>query len=158
LTNKESKIKEQPMRVLVQRVSKGAVTIDGQIKAEIGVGLVLLIGVTTGDTAADAAKLARKTAALRIFADQAGKLNLSVKDIGGEVLAVSQFTLYADTSRGNRPSFGAAADPETANLLYEEYVKCLKAEGVAVGTGVFQASMLVEIANDGPVTILLESC
>ena len=145
------------MRVLVQRVSKGAVMIDGQVKAKIGTGLVLLVGVTTGDTAADAAKLARKTANLRIFTDDAGKLNLSVKDIGGEALAVSQFTLYADTSRGNRPSFGAAADPETANLLYEEYVKCLKAEGVSVQTGVFQASMLVEIANDGPVTILLES-
>ena len=145
------------MRVLVQRVSAGAVTIDGQVKSKIGVGLVVLVGVANGDTAQAAAKLARKTADLRIFADAAGKLNLSVKDIGGEVLAVSQFTLYADTGRGNRPGFGAAADPQTANLLYEEYVKCLKAEGVAVQTGVFQASMLVDIANDGPVTILLES-
>ena len=145
------------MRILVQRVREGSVTIAGQLEAEIAVGLVLLVGVAKGDTAADAAKLARKTANLRIFDDEAGKMNLSLKDIGGTALAVSQFTLYANCSRGNRPSFDAAADQQSARLLYEEYVSCLKAEGVAVQTGVFQAQMLVAIANDGPVTILLES-
>jgi D-tyrosyl-tRNA(Tyr) deacylase len=144
------------MRILVQRVSKGAVTIDGQIKAKIGAGLVLLVGVTTGDTAEDAAKLARKTAALRIFADEAGKLNVSVKDIGGEVLAVSQFTLYADT-KSRRPGFTEAARPDIAIPLYELFIEDCKSMGFDVQTGIFGAMMNVSSVNDGPVTIIVES-
>lgn len=145
------------MRVLIQRVRRGAVSVEGSLRAEIGPGLVLLVGVGKGDGPQEVAWLARKTANLRIFADAAGKLNLSVKDVQGEVLCVSQFTLYADCSRGNRPGFEPAAAPDLANTLYEAYVEALRAEGVSVQTGVFQADMLVEIANDGPVTILLES-
>jgi D-tyrosyl-tRNA(Tyr) deacylase len=145
------------MRVLAQRVIRGGVSIEGKEVASIGPGLVLLIGVAKGDTEAAAQKLARKTAALRIFADAAGKLNLSLKDMGGEALAVSQFTLYADTSRGNRPGFDPAAEPELAESLYECFVRALKEQGVPVQTGVFQAHMLVSIENDGPVTVLLES-
>ena len=144
------------MRVLAQRVIRGAVSVEGKEVAAIGLGLVLLIGVAKGDTEAVAEKLARKTAALRIFADAAGKLNLSLKDMGGEALAVSQFTLYADTSRGNRPGFDPAAEPELAERLYVHFVEALKEQGIAVQTGVFQAHMLVSIENDGPVTILLE--
>ncbi|MCL1905783.1 MAG: D-aminoacyl-tRNA deacylase [Clostridiales bacterium] len=145
------------MRVLAQRVIGGTVSIEGKRVAEIGSGLVLLIGVAKGDTEAAAEKLARKTATLRIFADEAGKLNLSLKDTGGEALAVSQFTLYADTSRGNRPGFDPVAEPELAQKLYVHYVRALKDQGIKVQTGVFQADMLVSIENDGPVTILLES-
>jgi D-tyrosyl-tRNA(Tyr) deacylase len=145
------------MRVLAQRVLRGAVFIEGEEIAGIGLGLVLLIGVAKGDTEEAAEKIARKTAALRIFADKAGKLNLSLKDIGGDALAVSQFTLYADTSRGNRPSFEPAASPELAEKLYEHFVWALKEQGISVQTGIFQAHMLVNIENDGPVTILLEN-
>ena len=145
------------MRVLAQRVIRGGVSIEGKEVASIGPGLVLLIGVAKGDTEAAAQKLARKTAALRIFADAAGKLNLSLKDMDGQALAVSQFTLYADTSRGNRPGFDPAAEPELAESLYECFVRALKEQGVPVQTGVFQAHMLVSIENDGPVTVLLES-
>ncbi|MCL1975452.1 MAG: D-aminoacyl-tRNA deacylase [Firmicutes bacterium] len=144
------------MRVLAQRVIRGAVSIEGKEVAAIGPGLVLLIGVAKGDTMAMAQKLARKTAALRIFADNAGKLNLSLKDIGGRALAVSQFTLYADTSRGNRPGFDPAAPPELAEKLYGHFVEALKEQGIQVQTGVFQAHMLVSLENDGPVTIMLE--
>ena len=144
------------MRILVQRVKSGSVSIAGETVAGIGHGLVLLVGVAKGDNPDIALKLARKTANLRIFADEQGKLNLSVKDSGGEVLAVSQFTLYADTSRGNRPGFDPAAPPDQAEKLYEHYVQALIAEGLKVKTGVFQAHMLVNIENDGPVTILLE--
>lgn len=145
------------MRVLVQRVKSGAVHIDGKTVAAIGPGLVLLVGVAKGDTESAAEKLARKTAGLRIFADEAAKLNLSLKDIGGEALAVSQFTLYADTSRGNRPGFDPAAAPDVAKRLYEHFVIALKEQGIPVKTGVFQAHMLVNIENDGPVTVLLEA-
>jgi len=144
------------MRILIQRVKAASVRIEGETVAAIGAGLVLLVGVAKGDTPDMAAKLARKTANLRIFADDEGKLNLSVKDTGGEVLAVSQFTLYADTSRGNRPGFDPAAPPEMAKMLYEHFVQALIAEGLAVQTGVFQAYMLVHIENDGPVTLMLE--
>ena len=144
------------MRILIQRVKAASVRIEGETVAAIGAGLVLLVGVAKGDTPDMAAKLARKTANLRIFADDEGKLNLSVKDTGGEVLAVSQFTLYADTSRGNRPGFDPAAPPEMAKMLYEHFVQALIAEGPAVQTGVFQAYMLVHIENDGPVTLMLE--
>ena len=145
------------MRVLAQRVKSGAVRIEGKAVAGIGPGLVLFIGVAKGDTEQAAEKLARKTAALRIFADAAGKLNLSLKDIGGEALAVSQFTLYADTSRGNRPGFEPAAPPELADKIYEHFVRALKEQGISVQTGVFKAHMLVSIENDGPVTLMLEN-
>ena len=145
------------MRALIQRVKQGAVTIDNQTKAAIGQGMVILLGVGKEDTAADVEYLSRKTANLRIFEDANGKLNLSIKDIGGEALIISQFTLYADTKRGNRPGFEQAADPQTANLLYQQYTEAVAAYGINVKTGVFQADMLVDIANDGPVTILLES-
>jgi len=144
------------MRILVQRVRAGKVSIDNDVVAGIGAGLVLLVGVGKGDTEAAAEKLARKTAGLRIFADEAGKLNLSLKDIGGAALAVSQFTLYADTSRGNRPGFDPAAPPELAQRLYEHFVQALREQGLTVQTGVFQAHMVVSIENDGPVTLMLE--
>jgi len=145
------------MRVLVQRVSHASVTVDGGLVAEIGAGLLALVGVAHGDSAAAARKLAAKTARLRVFQDSAGLMNLAVPDVGGEVLAVSQFTLYADTSRGNRPSFTAAAAPSQGEAVYEAYVAALRAEGVPVKTGIFGAHMLVELLNDGPVTILLEA-
>jgi D-tyrosyl-tRNA(Tyr) deacylase len=144
------------MRILVQRVKSGSVRIDGKEVGAIELGLVVLVGVAKGDTEAMAEKLARKTAALRIFADEAGKLNLSLKDIGGQALAVSQFTLYADTSRGNRPGFDQAAPPQLAERLYEHFVRALREQGITVQTGVFQAYMLVSIENDGPVTLMLE--
>ena len=130
------------MRALLQRVTAGAVTIEGEQKGKIGPGLVVLVGVGKGDTIAEAIWLAQKTAKLRIFPDESGKLNLSLADTKGEALVVSQFTLYADCSRGNH--------------LYEEYVNALRREGISVQTGTFQAYMAVDIANDGPVTILLE--
>ena len=145
------------MRALLQRVSRAAVASEGQPCGEIKAGLLVLLGVCKGDGEAEAAYLARKTANLRIFSDEQGKLNLSVKDIQGSVLVVSQFTLYADSSRGNRPSFEQAADPTSADRLYQRYVELLRAEGLPVETGVFQTDMQVELVNDGPVTILLES-
>ena len=145
------------MRVVLQRAKWGRVRVEGAVVGEIGVGLVALVGVRRGDTPEDAAYLARKTANLRIFADEAGKMNRSIKEIGGEVLAVSQFTLYAETRKGNRPSFTEAADPALGRQLYELYVELLLKEGLHVETGVFGAMMEVELLNDGPVTILLDS-
>lgn len=145
------------MRALLQRVSRAAVASEGQACGEIKAGLLVLLGVAKGDGESEAAYLARKTANLRIFSDEQGKMNLSVKDIGGSVLVVSQFTLYADSSRGNRPSFEQASDPATADQLYQRYVELLRAESLPVETGVFQTDMQVELVNDGPVTILLES-
>lgn len=145
------------MRALVQRVSGGGVSSGGKTKAAIGPGYVILLGVAKGDTEADAAYLAQKTAALRIFPDETGKLNRSIRDTGGEALVVSQFTLYAETRRGNRPGFAPAADPQTAEKLYTLYTVHLKNLGLKVATGIFQAHMTVTIVNDGPVTILLES-
>ncbi len=144
------------MRVILQRVRRGRVAVDRETIAEIGRGLVILVGVTGTDTMAEAEWLAKKTASLRIFEDPAGKTNLSIQDISGEALVVSQFTLYADTRKGRRPSFIQAAPPEVAEPLVEAYANSLGAEGVPVATGVFGAHMLVEIENDGPVTILLE--
>ncbi len=145
------------MRVVVQRVSKAKVTVDGKITGEIGTGLLVLLGVAQGDTEADADYLADKVAGLRIFEDSDGKMNLSVSDAGGAVLAVSQFTLYGDVRRGKRPSFDATARPEQANKLYEYFVAKIRATGLRCETGVFQAMMEVELTNSGPVTILLDS-
>ena len=145
------------MRALLQRVSSGSVSIDGQITACIKAGLVILIGVGKDDGQSDVDYLVRKTANLRIFADEEGKMNLSIKDVAGEALVISQFTLYADTSRGNRPGFEPAATPDLAKQLYQQYINGLIKEGIKVATGTFAASMLVNIDNDGPVTIMLES-
>ncbi len=144
------------MRVLLQRAKWGKVTVAGQTIAEIGHGVVLLVGVTHSDTEAEARYLAQKIANLRIFEDEAGKLNLSLLDVGGEALVVSQFTLYADTRKGRRPAFVAAARPETARPLIERFAALLEAEGVPVQTGEFGAHMEVSLCNDGPVTIWLE--
>lgn len=147
------------MRVVVQRVREGSVTIQGKVHARIGRGYVILLGIRTGDTKDDALFLAEKCAALRVLEDDGGKMNLSVKDVGGSVLVVSQFTLYADARKGNRPSFTDAARPEEAEPLYMLFVERMKAllGNDKVKTGVFRAMMEVTIVNDGPVTILLES-
>lgn len=145
------------MRLVVQRVKTASVTVDGKTVGEIGSGLLVLVGVSHDDTAADAAQLAKKTANLRIFDDAAGVMNRSVTDIGGAVLAVSQFTLYGDCRKGNRPSYIDAARPEKGRELYEEYVNQLQALIPQVETGIFQAEMDVSLINDGPVTLILES-
>ena len=144
------------MRVLLQRVSRASVAVDGVERGAVGRGFLALVGVAHGDDVAAAHKLAAKTARLRVFADEAGLMNLALGDVSGAVLAVPQFTLYADTRRGNRPSFIGAAAPEQGEAVYEAYVEALRAEGVPVETGVFGAHMQVELLNDGPVTILLE--
>ena len=145
------------MRVLLQRVSEAAVRIDGAIVGAIGPGLLALVCAVEGDGQAEAERLAGKTAKLRIFEDDAGKMNRSVADIGGSVLVVSQFTLAADTSKGNRPGFIGAAAPELANALVEHFGACLKAAGLPVETGRLGADMKVSLVNDGPVTIWLDS-
>jgi D-tyrosyl-tRNA(Tyr) deacylase len=148
------------MRALVQRVSEGAVTItEENYTAEIGKGMVILLGVREGDGIDEVNYIADKCTNLRIFEDGDRKMNLSIRDIGGEALVISQFTLYADTRRGNRPSFTQAAKPEIANELYERFVERLKANigGEKVKTGIFGAMMQVKIFNDGPVTIIVES-
>ncbi len=144
------------MRVLIQRIRKASVAVSGETVGEIGHGILLFIGITAGDARADADWLAKKAAGLRIFEDEAGKMNKSLLDIGGDALVVSQFTLYADCRKGRRPGFDAAGDPAAANELYEYFVERLKAEGVAhVATGQFGADMLVSLENDGPATFLL---
>jgi D-tyrosyl-tRNA(Tyr) deacylase len=145
------------VRVLVQRVQRASVSVDGTVVGAVGRGFLALVGVTHADTETDADRLATKTARLRVFDDRAGLMNLALGDVGGAVLAVSQFTLYADTRRGNRPSFTDAAPPEHGKRLYHAYVAALRAAGIAVEAGVFGAEMQVELVNDGPVTILLES-
>ena len=142
------------MRALLQRVSRASVTVDGQVVSRIGKGLLILLGVGHGDGEEHAAFLAEKTANLRIFEDEQGKSNLSVLDVGGEAIVVSQFTLYADTRKGNRPSFTDAALPELARPLCDRFAALLAEQGVPTQTGEFGAHMLVEIENDGPVTIL----
>ena len=144
------------MRLVIQRVKQASVSVNGQIAGRCGHGLCILAGVRIGDTEAEAKWLAQKVAGLRIFEDDEGKMNRSVLDIGGSALVVSQFTLYADARRGRRPDFIDAAPPNVAEPLVEKFVEFLKAEGVPTETGVFGALMLVEIHNDGPVTILLE--
>ena len=144
------------MRVLLQRVQRGAVTVQGKPVAQIGKGLVILIGVGQQDGEKQAQFLAEKVAALRIFEDGEGKMNLSLQDVGGEALVVSQFTLYADTHKGRRPAFSDAAAPEIAAPLVESFAQHLRLQGIPTFMGVFGAEMLVEILNDGPVTIYLE--
>jgi D-tyrosyl-tRNA(Tyr) deacylase len=144
------------MRALLQRVSSGKVSVDGQTIAHIGRGLVILLGIGHGDGEEQAVYLAEKIANLRIFEDDQGKTNLSVLDVGGEAIVVSQFTLYADTRKGRRPSFIYAADPDVAAPLVERFAELLRGQGVPTQTGQFGAHMLVEIDNDGPVTIWLE--
>jgi D-tyrosyl-tRNA(Tyr) deacylase len=145
------------MRAVVQRVSRAKVTVGGEVAGEIAAGLMILLGVAREDTAAVAVALAEKTANLRIFEDQNEKMNLSLLDVKGSALVVSQFTLYGDARGGRRPSFIAAAPPELAKALYDEFCEALRRLGVRVGTGIFQAMMSVELVNDGPVTILLDS-
>ena len=144
------------MKVVLQRVRRGRVSVDGDTIADIKRGLVVLIGVGQTDTTSEAEWLAEKCAVLRVFEDEQGKTNLSVKDVAGEVLVVSQFTLYADTRKGRRPSFINAAPPEIAQPLVDHFVDRLAGLGVSVKKGIFGARMLVDIENDGPVTILLE--
>ncbi|HEV2395639.1 MAG TPA: D-aminoacyl-tRNA deacylase [Candidatus Sulfotelmatobacter sp.] len=145
------------MRAVVQRVSSARVTVNGETTGEIGIGLLVLLGVGHEDAETDAAYLADKIAGLRIFEDADGKMNRSVLDVGGSVLAVSQFTLYGDVRRGKRPSFDAAAPPEPARRLYEFFVERVRANGLRSETGRFQEMMRVELVNEGPVTILLDS-
>jgi len=144
------------MRALIQRVTYAKVTANGKVTAEIDKGFVILLGVGAGDDSARAETLAEKTANLRVFEDDAGKMNLSLLEVGGEAIVVSQFTLYADTSRGRRPSFVPAAAPAIASPLVDLFAQLLRQKGIPTGQGVFGAEMKVEIHNDGPVTILLE--
>jgi len=145
------------MRAVVQRVSRAKVTVNGEITGEIGLGLLVLLAVGAGDTRAEADYLAEKTIGLRIFEDAGGKMNLSVGEVGGAVLVVSQFTLYGDARRGKRPSFDSAAAPDVARDLYEYFVERVRGAGLRCETGRFQETMQVELVNDGPVTILLDS-
>ena len=145
------------MRAVVQRVSRARVTVNGETAGEIGLGLLVLLGVGAGDTRTEADYLVEKTIGLRIFEDAGGKMNLSVAEVGGALLVVSQFTLYGDVRRGKRPSFDGAAPPEQARALYEYFVEKVRASGVRSETGRFQETMRVELVNEGPVTILLDS-
>ena len=145
------------MKALLQRVSEASVAVEGRVVGEIGRGLLVLFCAEAGDGEADADRLAGKVAKLRIFADEAGKMNRSVLDVGGAALVVSQFTLAADLSRGNRPGFSGAAPPELARALYDRFREGLAAAGVAVETGEFQAEMAVRLVNDGPVTTWMDT-
>jgi D-tyrosyl-tRNA(Tyr) deacylase len=145
------------MRAVIQRVSKASVTVEGRVIGEIGPGLLVLLGVSGSDRESDADYLAEKVAGLRIFEDSEGKMNRSVADLAGEVLVISQFTLYGDVRRGKRPSFDAAARPEIARNLYEYFVAQLRQRGLRCQTGQFQAAMSVSLVNEGPVTVLLDS-
>jgi D-tyrosyl-tRNA(Tyr) deacylase len=145
------------MRAVVQRVSRAEVRVDGAVRGRIAHGLCVLLGVARGDTEAHAARLAAKIARLRVFEDDHGRFDRSLLDVGGGALVVSQFTLLADTAKGNRPSFTDAAPPEAAEALYERFCAELRAAGVRVETGVFRARMEVELVNDGPVTVVVEA-
>ncbi len=145
------------MKAVYQRVSSARVVVDGKTVGEIGKGALVLLGVEQGDTAADAAFMARKCVGLRVFEDRDGKMNLSLADVGGAMLLVSQFTLCGDTRKGRRPSFGRAAPPSEAEPLYQEVKAQMEALGIRVETGVFQAHMEVHLINDGPVTLLIDS-
>lgn len=145
------------MRAVVQRVKRGSVTVAERTLGQIARGFVVLLGVGSDDTPDDALYLAEKVANLRVFEDETGKMNLSLLEVGGEVLVVSQFTLYGDARKGRRPSFAQAAPPELGKRLYEQFIAELRRQGLSVAHGEFGAKMLVEILNDGPVTILLDS-
>ena len=145
------------MRAVLQRVTRASVTVEGQIIGQIARGLVVLLGVEPDDTDTDAHQLADKTIQLRIFDDAEGKMNLSLADVGGAMLVVSQFTLLGDCRKGRRPSFIGAAPPELAERLYETFIAAVGVQGIRVATGKFRAMMLVELVNDGPVTMLLDS-
>jgi len=145
------------MRLVIQRVLESNVKVDGKTVGSIGAGFMVLCGVEEGDTSDDVRYCVEKTANLRIFEDDAGKMNRSILDVGGEILAISQFTLAGDARHGRRPSFSKAARPETAVPLYQEYCDGLRAYGIHVETGIFQADMKVSLINDGPVTLLLDS-
>ena len=145
------------MRAVVQRVSRARVTVDGEITGEIELGLLVLVGVGAADTPTDAEYLVEKTMGLRIFGDPKGKMNLSVAEVGGAMLVVSQFTLYGDVRHGRRPSFDTAAPPEIARQLYDYFVETVRSTGLRCQTGRFQETMQVELVNEGPVTILLDS-
>ncbi len=145
------------MRAVVQLVNHASVTVAGELTGKIAKGLLVFLGVAEGDTQKDLQYIIDKVVGLRVFEDAEGKMNLSVKDVGGAILAVSQFTLYGDCRHGKRPSFTAAAKPEAANEVYEQFVAGCKEAGVAVETGRFRTHMLVDLQNDGPVTILLDS-
>jgi D-tyrosyl-tRNA(Tyr) deacylase len=145
------------MRAVVQRVSRARVTVGSEVTGEIGLGLLVLLGVGAGDTRAEADYLVDKTVGLRIFEDAGGKMNLSVAEVAGALLVVSQFTLYGDARRGKRPSYDAAAPPEQARELYEYFVERVRGAGLRCETGRFQETMQVELVNEGPVTILLDS-
>ena len=145
------------MRAVVQRVGEARVEVEGRVVGAIGRGLLVLVGIAREDTPRDAEYLAEKIAGLRIFPDEEGKMNRSVREVGGAILVVSQFTLYGDTRKGRRPSFDRAAPPEQARSLYEYFVEALRAKGLEVETGIFQAMMQVHLVNEGPVTLLCES-
>ena len=145
------------MRAVVQRTKSSSVTVDGRLVGAIGPGLTVLLGVGEGDTAKDAVYLADKIVGLRIFHDEAGKMNCSLQDVGGSLLVVSQFTLYGDCRKGRRPGFDQAAPPEEAKALYEYFLSLCREKDLTVAAGEFQAEMLVSLENDGPVTILLDS-
>ena len=145
------------MRVVLQRVTKSSVSVNHEVVGSIDNGFVLLIGVTETDTESVVKKLAEKISKLRVFEDESGKMNKSIVDVGGKVLAISQFTLYADCRNGNRPGFTSAARPEYAEPLYMYFVDSLREYGISVETGVFGAHMMVSLVNDGPVTIVLDS-
>ncbi len=145
------------MRAVAQRVSRAAVRVDGAVVGQIDAGLLVLLGITHDDGEEEAALLARKVAGLRVFGDGDGKMNLSVREAGGQLLAVSQFTLYGDMRKGRRPSFIAAARPEQAEPLYNHFCALLREDGLTVATGVFGAHMEIELVNDGPVTMFLDT-
>jgi len=145
------------MRALVQRVARASVSVDAKTVGEIRQGLLVFLGIREDDGEGNAAKLAKKVVNLRIFPDNNGKMNLSLRDISGEMLIVSQFTLYGDTTGGNRPSYSVAAKPETAKPLYELFIQLCRDQEISVATGVFQAHMEVALVNDGPVTLICHS-
>lgn len=145
------------MRIVIQRAEKAMVSVDGEVVGQIGKGFMVLVGVGPEDTKQNADFLVNKMCNLRVFEDEQGKMNLSIKDVGGQILAISQFTLYADCKKGNRPSFTGAAKPEQANELYEYFMEKIRKQGIKVEHGIFGAHMKVDFINDGPVTILLEN-
>src|SRR5579859_5919862 len=155
--NRRDSAKVLCMRAVIQRVSQARVKVEGSVLGEIGPGLLVLLGVAKPDTAADAEFLAEKILNLRVFPDQAGKMNRSLLDTGGALLVVSQFTLYGDCRKGRRPSFDAAAPAEQARALYEHFVEAARATGIRVETGVFQSHMAVSLVNDGPVTFVIDT-